>query len=428
MALPSLSRRIALWLGAYVVLLGVAVLLHGIVVNETAERLAWSSLLDAEMDHLLARSDDDSDWRWTDTETLELHRFARDARTSNPLAAYPPGLHDEVDLGQRELVLMVRDAGPERIVLALDISDLERRERELALWMALSALALVAAMGVAVAWGARRLVAPLGALAQRLQHVDPEQPLQSPLLEAPGTRELAVVAQAAEGFISRSRGFVERERDFINTTSHELRTPIAVITGAADLALDQARVPPAVAQQLQRIRHEARSVERLVSLLLVLARSPERLAAMSDTVALHELLPEIVEDHRQLCRGKDLAIALAALEPALIRAPLAIVQAAIGNLLRNAIENSDRGQVRVSLEPGPVVVIQDPGHGMSPEEISQLYRRLAHSGAREGGGIGLDLIARLCEHLGWALRLDPSGGQGTRAELDFGASARQRGL
>src|SRR5690606_37745934 len=120
-----------------------------------------------------------------------------------------------------------------------------------------------------------------------------EQPPPRPLLAAPGSRELAVVAAAAQAFLERSHRFVERERAFIDTVSHELRTPVAVMAGAAELALDQPQVAAPVAHQLQRIRQEARNVERLISLLLVLARSPERLDAMSDDVALDELLPDI---------------------------------------------------------------------------------------------------------------------------------------
>ena len=52
---------------------------------------------------------------------------------------------------------------------------------------------------------------------------------------------------------------------------------------------------------------------------------------------------------------------------------------------------------------------------MSPEEISAIYARVARGG-REGGGIGLDLISRLCEHLGWTLRFDKAE-RGTRTTL-----------
>ncbi len=93
------------------------------------------------------------------------------------------------------------------------------------------------------------------------------------------------------------------------------------------------------------------------------------------------------------------------------------MQAAIGNLLRNAIENSDRGTIRIYVEAPATVVITDPGHGMSPDEIGATYSRIARGGGdRQGSGIGLDLIARLCEHLGWMIDLSSSE-QGTTATL-----------
>ena len=149
----------------------------------------------------------------------------------------------------------------------------------------------------------------------------------------------------------------------------------------------------------------------------MLAKDPARLARVSDRVALDQLLPEIVDDHRHLTRDKDLSLTLAPLPPCEILAPLPIVQAAIGNLLRNAIEHSDRGEITIRLEAPATVVIDDPGHGMTPEEISAIYARVARGGGeRDGGGIGLDLISRLCEHLGW--QLDIASDEGTRDDDD----------
>ncbi|HEY9540266.1 MAG TPA: HAMP domain-containing sensor histidine kinase, partial [Luteimonas sp.] len=196
----------------------------------------------------------------------------------------------------------------------------------------------------------------------------------------------------------------------------------AVIAGASELALDQPGTPDAVRNQLSRILRTARGVEQLLSLLLVLAKDPQRLAQVSDHFRLDQLLPEIVDDHLHLCAGKDLQLDLQPLPACELLAPLAIVQAAIGNLLRNAIENSDRGTISIALGRGGVVVIEDPGHGMSPEEISVIYARMARGGdgGRNGSGIGLDLIARLCEHLGWRLEIEPRAPRGTRVTLDLG--------
>jgi signal transduction histidine kinase len=192
-----------------------------------------------------------------------------------------------------------------------------------------------------------------------------------------------------------------------------------VIVGATELGLERAAEPDVVRNQLARIQRTARDVEQLISLLLVLAKDPARLAGASERIALEQLLPEIVEDHRHLTRDKDLVLVLAPLPPCEIVAPLPIVQAAIGNLLRNAIEHSDRGEVSIALRSDATVVIQDPGHGMTPEEISTIYARIARGSGREGGGIGLDLIARLCEHLGWTLDIASAAQRGTTTTLQL---------
>jgi signal transduction histidine kinase len=176
---------------------------------------------------------------------------------------------------------------------------------------------------------------------------------------------------------------------------------------------------------LSRIRTTARDMDRLVTLLLALAKDPDRLQAVAETVDLAELVPAIVADHEFLAGHKELALEADASRRCLIRVPVQIARAAIGNLLRNAIENSDRGVIRIATASPARVTIHDPGHGMSDEELSAVYTRLARSGdLAPAGGIGLDLITRLCEHLGWRLSFSSAPGRGTTAELDF-AAARQ---
>ena len=413
----SLGRRLLLGLIGYAVLVSAAVVIvQGLVVNEHAERLVWTSLMDTELEHFVERSRSDPDYRWTDTRALSLY----DSATRPPppaLRALGPGVHDEVEYDGVEYVALVRDVDGRRLTLALDIDDMEHLEFDLALTVAGSAIAILLTLCLVIGWGVRRLVRPLTQVAQRIGGLQPDRAGQRIELPESASSELVVIADAVNDYLARNDRFVVRERAFIDSASHELRTPIAVIAGSTELALAQPDLPAGARQQLARIHRTARDVEQLVSLLLVLAKDPQRLAASSDRVALDQLLPEIVEDHRHLCRDKDLRLWLAPLPACEIVAPLPIVQAAIGNLLRNAIENSDRGEIAIRLDAGATVVIEDPGHGMTPEEISAIYARVARAG-REGGGIGLDLISRLCEHLGWRLRFDPAE-RGTRTTLSL---------
>ncbi len=421
----SLRRRILLGLLGYAALLSVAVAIQGVVVNEHAEQLVWQTLLQSELDHFLERSRIDPQYRWTDTATVSLYDASREPqRVPAVLRGLSPGVHDDIPVNGSERVVMVRNVDGRRLILALDITELEAREFDMALTVAGSAITVIALLGLLIAWGVNRLLQPLSNMAVRigeLQPGDAGRPGAAQRIEVPepASAELFVIATAINDYLERNARFVERERAFIDSTSHELRTPIAVIVGATELGLEHAAEPEVVRNQLARIQRTARDVEQLVSLLLVLAKDPARLAGSSDRVALEQLLPEIVEDHRHLTRDKDLALVLAPLPPCEIVAPLPIVQAAIGNLLRNAIEHSDRGEVSITLRADATVVIQDPGHGMTPEEISTIYARIARGSGREGGGIGLDLIARLCEHLGWTLDIASDAQRGTTTTLQL---------
>lgn len=413
----SLRHRLLVWLAGYAALLFVAMLAHALLVNEQAEQLVWESLLDSELAHVLERRAADPDYRWSDTDKLKLYVEGSDRAVPMALAQLPVGVSDEVPLDGREHVALVKIIDGRRHVLTLDITKLEYDEQAIAAGMVISGLLVLVVAGVVIAFGLRRTTRPLAQLATDISQLQPDRNGQRLAIGDNATSELVIIADALNDYLQRNERFVERERVFINSASHELRTPIAVIAGATELALAQDALPAPARAQMARVRRTAHDVEQLITLLLVLAKDPARLGATSDRIALHQLLPELVEDHRHLTRGKDLELELAPLPECEIVAPVAIVQVAIGNLLRNAIENSDRGVIRIGLDTNATVVIEDPGHGMSPEEISELYAHLVRGDGRDGGGIGLDLISRLCEHLGWQLGFSSSPQRGTRTTL-----------
>ncbi len=415
----GLRRRILTWLLVYVSLLSVAIFIGGLIVNEEAERMVWESLLRAELHHYQDRLEADPAYRWTDTDDMTLYRWDDAPPPPKVLRALGPGLHDDIWVEGKLRVVMIQDLSGGRVALALDITEFEGLEETISGGIVVGMFAAVILLGLLLAWGLGRAIRPLSVMAGDIGRLQPERGRQRIEVEPKASDELRVIADAFNDYLNRSERFVERERAFINSASHELRTPIAVIGGAARLAHDQDGMPAAARDQMQRILRSVRQIEQMISLLLILAKDPERLAAVSDTVALDEWLPEIVDDHRHLTQGKDLVLQIGPLPAVRITAPVAIVQAAIGNLLRNAIENSDRGVIDIRLDPDATVTIADPGHGMSPEEISRIYAQLARGEGRDGGGIGLDLIARLCEHLGWRLDIDSAPERGTVARLRF---------
>lgn len=412
---PSLRRQLMLGLLAFVAAVTAAVAVQGLVFNERAERLVWGTLLDNELDHLDERIARDPSYRWSDTHDMALYVAPRPMPAA--LAMLPPGLHDDVEVDGQERIVLVRGEGAGRQVLTLDITDLEAREADMALTVIGSALTLFLLMGLLAFWAADRLITPLSRIAEQIGALRPDRPGQHIDIPVDASSEIEVIGNALNHYLARSDRFVERERLFIDMASHELRTPVAVIASATDLALMDVDAASPVRTRLERIRTTTHDMQELLSLLLVLARDPARLHRASEPLDLAALLQAIVEDHRHLAEHKDLGIRIDAPRSVQVVAPPQILRAALGNLLRNAIEHSDRGEIVVRLEAPATVVIDDPGHGMTPEEVSAAYARIARGGGSRGGGIGLDLIARLCEHLRWSLDIQSDHGRGTTTTL-----------
>ncbi len=420
----SLRRRMVLWLLAFAAVVSILVFAIGIHVHEHAEHAAWRSLLGSELTAIEEHSARDPGYRWQDSDTLRLYRLDAADGVPDVLQGLHNGLHDNIQVDGRLSAVMVRPSEKMgRLALVLDIEDFHEMESFAERSALLGGIVLIVVTGLAAWLGVSRLVRPLAVLADDIGRLHPGAQAQRIKVARGGSSELYVIADALNDYLERNAQFVERERVFITTASHELRTPLAVIGGATELALGNPALPAQARAQMQRVLRTAQDVEQLIQLLLVLAREPARLAALSEPVELDAVIRQVVEDHAHLLGDKQLAVEFELLAPCTVMAPPGVVRAAIGNLLRNAIESSDSGVVRVALSAAGVATIDDPGHGMSPEEISAIHARLARgTGDDRSEGIGLELIARLCEHLGWRLVFTTRQPQGTRVSLDLGRS------
>ena len=89
----------------------------------------------------------------------------------------------------------------------------------------------------------------------------------------------------------------------------------------------------------------------------------------------------------------------------------------IGNLLRNAIAHTDKGNIHVSLIDGNVS-IEDTGRGISEEDLERVFER-HYSTNSEGSGMGLYIVKSICDRYGWKIDLRSRLGKGTTAALTF---------
>jgi signal transduction histidine kinase len=419
--LPTLRQRVTSVVLAYSVIVAVVVVLHGYQINERAEALVWESLLENEFAHFLERRTSDADYRWNDTETLRLYGPPYGAPIPAAFSNLSEGIHDEVSDGGSLFIVLAQYIDGKKYVMALDISDLERGERSLALTLALWTAPTIAILALITYFIAGWLGRPLASMANEITAWSPDRRDQRVEVDKHAPDEANIVAAALNAYSERLEQFLERERAFINMASHELRTPISVISGTMDVLLDRGSATPDIARSLERVRRTSQDMERLIALLLALAKEPTTLSKLNESVNLGTVVTTVTKDHQHLARLKELTLQFEIEDAPTIDAPPQILHAAIGNLVRNAIENSDRGTIIVAAGTPARITVTDPGHGMSDREMSDLYTKLARSGdtGGSGDGIGIELISRLCAHLGWRLSFESRSGKGTIAVLEF---------
>ncbi len=326
-------------------------------------------------------------------DTLRYYRN-RNRNLPPELIGLGPGFHEEIDIGEREFHLLVREVGPDDLAyLAYDISFVEHRE--FALGLATTLVLLVVALGAAAIAGriADRTLRPLDALAAQVSNLDPERRGVRLTLDSQDN-ELGVFVNAMNAYMQELDALVERERAFAAAASHELRTPLAVIQGAAETLQLSADTPA-----LARIRRAVSDARHELDALLALSRVRE--TPVHESIELVAFLKSVAEPYR--AGATSARLLWDAPEPVQIEAPQGAVSVIFSNLLRNALRASRDGTVCIRVRER-CIEVNDDGPGIPDDELLHVFEP-RFRGRDGGSGMGLYIARVLAQRLGWRLEL-----------------------
>jgi signal transduction histidine kinase len=351
---------------------------------------------------------------WTGPSDTNLKRVVVDydrlAGLPAALADLDPGLEGEVELDGRTYLAARADVGTQRLYLLLDIGPVEVIEQRL-VWVA--ALTALAAAMIAVLLGlalGRRVLRPVSELADDVARLDPERPIPR-LASTHVTAEIQPIAQAIDQFRGRLQGFVERERAFTADVSHELRTPLATMRSAADLLLAQDDLSAETRARAERIQRAAERMQMMATTFLFLARESSGLEwPLCSVTSLATEAMDMLED---AATAKGLQLELVVESEQVVRAPPVMVSCIVQNLLANAIAASNDGIVTVRVGSQGIAV-EDTGPGVDPAALARILERGYRGSRSSGAGLGLDIVRRLADHLGWKLSVTNRLRGGTR--------------
>lgn len=209
--------------------------------------------------------------------------------------------------------------------------------------------------------------------------------------------ELKNVAVAINGMLDRINESYAAQARFVSDASHELRTPIAVIQGYANL-LDRwgKDDEKALMESVTAIKDEAGNMKDLVEQLLFLARGDSnRISLVEERIILSELIEEVVSETRML---DSRHVFKAAVCDVAVMADKSLIKQALRILVDNAMKYTDSGgEILVSaVRDGDMakISVSDSGIGIKPEILPYVFDRFVRadeSRTRATGGAGLGL-------------------------------------
>lgn len=302
-------------------------------------------------------------------------------------------------------VAVITTDNQQQAFVVFDVSGIEAASSE-DWWLLLVISAVVGTLGVlGFALGLlvmRRAIAPVAQLAKAVADLDVEHLSTDDYKRIASSRfgddEVGVLAATIEKTLERISAFVARERYFTSSASHELRTPITVITGALEL-LEQSELTAGDSRALDRIRRATLDMRTTIEMFLCLARETDE-GLYNKQFSVTPLLDQAIEQQRHLLRGKDVELAVTHNAQPKIFGHQQAFLIAVNNLVRNAFEHTLAGQ-------GPITLLVTEHELLISNKLGSNAngQYINNETSSHGYGLGLGIVQRLCERNNWQFRL-----------------------
>lgn len=421
--MPGLKRglrlRVALAFAIFCIVVVGTLGISLYIASDDIEEAHIEQIMETEMDYMLQRYRENGNFVPQVGFHLEKY-IIRDSSEESRLPSYLQGLNyrrHKVFKGPEEIRVAVRHIDGIKFIVAYEIGLHDQRQQELRLLIVLSLLSVV---GVALVVGyllAGVLVKQVTDLAERVRHLAPGDGQGTTMIQPGQDEEVAQLAHALDDYQNRITRMLRREQEFTANVSHELRTPITTILTSCELLTTERNLSERARVRVGMIEAAATRMGEQLQALLFLAR--EQSLGIMEPVALAECVYDAVEPVCSEIYRKRLNFEVAIEPKAVLTLNRQALHTALVNLLRNAVQYTERGFIRVNFSQSRLS-ISDSGIGIEPFYMPLLYERFFRGSTQgEGLGIGLAIVKRICDHYGWIIDVESTPGKGATFHITF---------
>lgn len=420
-AKKGLRRRVAFTIALFSLMLVLAQTAVVVILTEEQEDDVVSQILDDQIRQLHKQFRQGVEPTLPSSEKLQgyLVRNADDALTLPPYLRELPLGTTEIKQGERTLNVAVRREGDTKLYLVYDATVHEDRVddfRTLMLFGAATMAVVIAGLGY---WLAGLLVSQVSDLARRVAELPPGQE-SAPLAGEYQDEEVARLAAAFDQYSRKVADLLRREKDFTANASHELRTPLTSISTGCELLLQEPQLRERSRDRLKAMAQAAERMSESINALLLLAR--ETAAGEFETVNVREAVQECLDPLREAIPRNRVALEIAVAPESTLQTNRSALRLILSNLLKNAIDHTDRGAVTVRYAHG-ILSITDTGCGIAkadlPHIFERYYRGRPPQPRHQGSGLGLAIVKQVAERLGWRVSVQSTPGGGSTFQVQF---------
>ncbi|WP_343162753.1 heavy metal sensor histidine kinase [Oleiagrimonas sp. C23AA] len=278
-------------------------------------------------------------------------------------------------------------------------------------------------------WIAGRALEPVRRIATYAGDVRPTDLSRRIPPSEPWPAELRGLVHGFNRMLDRLDDAFTRLTRFSADLAHELRTPLANLTGEIEVCLTRPRSPEAYRATLVSGLEECRLLTQLIENLLFLARAERaQLHLRSERFDVGDAVGWVVAQHEETAAAREIHIALSG--TADLEADPMLFRQAVSNLLSNAIRHAPRGssvEVRAGTDTAGAVAVSviDHGEGIPVEALDRVFERFYQVDVNrrhqpgQGTGLGLSIVRSIMELHGGTAGILCDTDEGTVATLRF---------
>ncbi|CNI17320.1 MULTISPECIES: two-component system sensor histidine kinase CreC [Yersinia] len=277
-------------------------------------------------------------------------------------------------------------------------------------------LGIALLIGLGFVWWINRAIGKLVDYAERVSEG------QAVALPTMGSSELNDLARALESMRLKLDGKAYIEQ-YVHTLTHELKSPLAAITGAAELLRESP--PPATAQRfLINIEQQSARIQQLVDKMLIQARLESRVDFQLTSLEISHIIKQAVNGKEAQATRRGIRLQLTGVDSATLTGDALLLSQALTNLIDNALDfTAPEGAVTVSgqrQDDEYWITVEDNGSGIpdyAQEKIFDRFYSLPRANSPKSTGLGLNFVHEVAAIHRGRIALENRQPRGVRARL-----------